>query len=657
MNEKLDMVIGLVDQVTRPLQGITNQLNGAMDTAKGGMQDMVTGGAGLVAAGFAIQNALMPAIEMDRKIGEVKSLGVTDEALKQLSQTALEFSAEYGKSATEFVAASYDIQSAIAGLDGNELSQFTKASGVLAAATKADTGTITSYMGTMYGIFKNQAEEMGKGAWVEDVAGMTASAVQMFKTTGSEMSSAFTSVGANATSAGIAMSEQMAILGTLQATMSGSEAGTKYKSFLAGVGKAQDALNLSFTDSQGKMLPMLDILDKLKGKFGDTLDVAESDALKKAFGSDEAVSMIKLLMADTDGLGKSIDQLGQVKGMSKAEEMASAMTDQWERLEASWFAIRAAVFGAVLPSINAVVGSIANGMVYLTSWTDQFPILTQWLGYGAIAAISLGGVVASLSMIMGIAKMMSGGWAVTMAILNGVFKVLRISTIAMTAATWLFNAALWANPITWIIAGIVALVAAVGAMIYWWDEIKASFADTTWFKIIAAAIDGVIEMLNLIPGIDIEWRAGELPDVPQPEVTKTPQASAPILPDVTALEAQKTSNYLTQEPTNVVWLKPELQGIVGSMPADLSGDHVIQPQMAVSGLLNLEQETTTELKTAIDYKRPENTPQLNKNMVNNMTSSQSRETNNIKQFGDVYISPKTILTPDQLAEWEELNVG
>ncbi|MBF4248875.1 phage tail tape measure protein, partial [Vibrio anguillarum] len=200
-----------------------------------------------------------------------------------------------------FVAASYDIQSAIAGLDGNELSQFTKASGVLAAATKADTGTITSYMGTMYGIFKNQAEEMGKGAWVEEVAGMTASAVQMFKTTGSEMSSAFTSVGANATSAGIAMSEQMAILGTLQATMSGSEAGTKYKSFLAGVGAAQQKLNLGFTDSQGKMLPMLDILDKLKGKLGDTLDVAESDELKKAFGSDEAVSLIKLLMADTQG--------------------------------------------------------------------------------------------------------------------------------------------------------------------------------------------------------------------------------------------------------------------------------------------------------------------------------------------------------------------
>lgn len=599
------MVIGLVDQVTKPLAGITNEINGAMSAAEKGMEQAAKGGAGLWATGVAIQNALMPAIEMDRKLGEVKSLGVTDEALKQLQQTALKFASDYGKSATEFVGASYDIQSAIAGLTGEELSQFTKASGVLAAATKADTATITSYMGTMYGIFKNQAEEMGKAAWVEDVAGMTASAVQMFKTTGMEMSSAFTSVGANATAAGIAMSEQMAILGTLQSTMSGSEAGTKYKAFLAGVGGAQDKLNLSFVDAQGKMLPMLDILEKLQGKFGDTLDVAESDELKKAFGSDEAVSLIKLLMADTQGLAASIDSLGQTKGMGKAEQMAAAMTDQSHRLEASWFAIRTAAFSMVLPAFNAVTGSIADGLMWLTSMTSEYPVLTEVLSYAAIGALSLGGVVASLSLVMGIAKMMAGGWAVTTAVLSGVFKVLRISTIAMTAATWLFNAALWANPITWIIAGIVALVAAVGAMIYWWDEIKASFADTTWFKIIAAAIDGVIEMLNMIPGINIEWRAGELPDVPVPETQPAIAKAVPVLPDVAALEASR-------------------------------------PSMD---------------STLIDYKRPENTPQLSKNMVNNLNSSESRTTHNVRQFGDVYITPQGGMTPEQLAEWDELNAG
>ncbi len=743
MNEKLEMVLGLVDQVTAPLRGISNELTGAMDTAKSGMQDMVTGGAGLVATGFAIQNALIPAIEMDRKLGEVKSLGVTDDALKQLQQTSLEFAADYGKSATEFVAASYDIQSAIAGLNGDELSQFTKASGVLAAATKADTATITSYMGTMYGIFKNQAEEMGKGEWVADVAGMTASAVQMFKTTGNEMSSAFTSVGANATSAGIAMSEQMAILGTLQSTMSGSEAGTKYQSFLAGVGGAQDKLNLSFVDAQGKMLPMLDILDKLKGKFGDTLDVAESDALKTAFGSEEAVSLIKLLMADTQGLASIMETLGDIKGMSKAEQMASAMTDQWERLEASWFAVRAAVFGAILPSINAVVGSIADGIVYITAWTDEFPLLAELMGYGAIAAISLGSVVASLSMAMGIAKMMSGGWAVTMAGLNSVLKLLRIQAIAATASAWLFNAALWANPITWVVAGVVALIAAVGAMIYWWDEIKASFADTTWFNIIASAIDGVIDMLNLIPGVNIEWRAGELPDVPQPEVERSsalnvvkqetvnepasqvadyaqadnvypfyPQAapskfvphSTPLTQVNSVTEAQnapKIQSHADNEQafqvpypmpetveaqSNVVWLNPQVQGeeepskryqhveryfsdvpelptqalqltpeVAGKIPTQ-HNVVALEPEFAKKTGMQVP-ELESEQQTAIEYKRPENTPSLPKSMVKNMSTTQTQSTHNVRQFRDVYITPINALTPDELAEWEELNVG
>ena len=648
MNEKLEMVLGLVDQVTAPLRGISNEITGAMDTAKSGMQDMVTGGAGLVATGFAIQNALMPAIEMDRKLGEVKSLGVTDDALKQLQQTSLQFAADYGKSATEFVAASYDIQSAIAGLNGDELSQFTKASGVLAAATKADTATITSYMGTMYGIFKNQAEEMGKGEWVADVAGMTASAVQMFKTTGNEMSSAFTSVGANATSAGIAMSEQMAILGTLQSTMSGSEAGTKYKSFLAGVGGAQDKLNLSFVDAQGKMLPMLDILDKLKGKFGDTLDVAESDALKTAFGSEEAVSLIKLLMADTQGLASSMETLGNVKGMGKAEQMASAMTDQWERLEASWFAVRAAVFGAILPSINAVVGSIADGIVYITAWTDEFPLLAELMGYGAIAAISLGGVVASLSMAMGIAKMMSGGWAVTMAGLNSVLKLLRIQAIAATASAWLFNAALWANPITWVVAGVVALIAAVGAMIYWWDEIKASFADTTWFNIIAAAIDGVIDMLNMIPGIDIEWRAGELADVPKPSVATKDVSEVPHLPDVAAIEAQRPEfSVLPALEQSGIHIPEQAMNMdtyaVGTVSNDYSVDTNIQ--------------SDSSMGSVIDYKRPENTPRLPKSMVKKASSSEEHSTHNVRQFGDVFIRSENALTPDQLVEWDELNVG
>ncbi len=590
------MTVALIDQVTRPLRGITEQMQSTVSAGRQGMANMATGGAGLVAAGFAIQNALMPAIEMDRKLGEVKSLDVTDDALKQLQQTALEFSTEYGKSAVDFVAASYDIQSAIAGLSGDELSQFTKSSAVLAAATKADTGTITNYMGTMYGIFKNQADKMGKGDWVEQVAGMTASAVQMFKTTGSEMSSAFTSIGAEATSVGVGMNEQMAILGTLQATMSGSEAGTKYRAFLTGVTKAQDSLNMSFTDAQGKMLPMVNILEQLKGRYGDTIDVAESAELAKAFGTQEATGMIKLLMADTDGLAKNIETLGKVQGMEKAEQMAAAMTDQWNRLEASMFAVRAAIFGAVLPAINDIVGGMVDGISVISAWVNEFPILGEILGYVAIGAISLAGVVAGLSLAMGIGQMMSAGWALTMGTLKGVFAMLRVQTILMTASAWLFNAALWANPITWVVAGIAALVVAVGAVIYYWDDLKKSFGDTAVFKFLADTIDWVIDKLNMIPGVDIDFKAGAMPTAP--EVAATQAAAADV--------AQQGGEALA----------------------------------------------------VADYKKPQNQTPLPYNMVKGANSDYSKYgATSTRTYGNINITTQNGMTPDQLAEWEELNAG
>ncbi len=486
--EELKFTIGLIDQISNPLGGIQRQLNEVTNTYRDGTQTMVAGAAGMVGAGFALQQALMPAIEMDRALGEVKSLGVADDQLKQLSDTALEFSTEYGKSAAEFVAASYDIQSAISGLSGNELSEFTRASGVLAAATKSDTGTITNYVGTMYGIFQNTANQMGKADWVNMLGGQTAKAVQMFKTTGNEMSSAFTSVGAAATSVGVGMTEQMAILGTLQSTMSGSEAGTKYRSFLAGAAKAQDALNMSFTDSQGQLLPIVDILNQIKGRYGETISVAEAAELSKAFGTQEATAMIQLLMQNTDGLASSIDALGQVKGLGTAEQMAGAMTDQWERLEQGVFAIRAAFGSVLLPAILPVVGSMADGANEIIQWTQMFPNLTQYIGFAAIAIIGAAAAGGAFTLMMGIAKQAMATYMLTMKLAAGINFLFTKGMAAMRVAMLAANAVLYANPIILVVAGVMAAIAAVGALIYYWDDLKASFGDTTWFQIIEGAI-------------------------------------------------------------------------------------------------------------------------------------------------------------------------
>ena len=576
--QQLMFTVGLIDQITKPIAKISQQFNGLSSNYQAGTMKMASGVAGVAAAGYALTNALQPAIDMDRALGEVKSLGVRDSALKKLADTSYDFALKYGKSSTEFIQSSYDIQSAISGLSDADLSAFTMSSNVLATATKADAATITNYMGTMYGIFKNQAIAQGKGNWVEQVTGMTATAVQMFKTTGSEMSGAFTAIGAEGTSAGIGMNEQMAILGTLQSTMSGSEAGTKYKSFLAGVGKAQKSLGLEFTNSQGRLLPMVDILTKIKGKYGETLEVAESDALAKAFGSKEAVSTVKLLMNDIDGLGGSIKNLGKVKGMEQAEKMAAAMTDQSERLSQSWFVIRAAFGTAILPVFNSFAGWLADVGRDLVSFTEQYPTLTEYIGYAAIGLLALVAAGGLFTIMMGAANMAMVAWGVGVIIFENLAAALKVLRAVMLAV----NIAMYANPIGLIVAGIAAAVIAVGALIYYWDDLKATMGEWGWIKAIVGVFSSVwttikglfvsylnwyIDKINMIPGVNIDL------------LSSGSSASSPSIDAVAPVKSQPQAGGITQQISNANQQKSTSIGNVNVYPTKGETNFVEQLEM------------------------------------------------------------------------------
>ncbi|MFM5854981.1 phage tail tape measure protein [Aeromonas rivipollensis] len=599
--EKLMMQVALVDQVTKPLAGINAQMDKVSKAGRQGWSNMAMGATTLAAGGLAVQAALGPAIEMDRALSEVASLDVQKDVLGALGREALKLSVQYGNSATEIVRSSYDIQSAIAGLEGNELPAFTRASTILAKATKADTATITNYMGTMYGIFEQQAKRMGKANWVEDVAGKTALAVQLFKTTGQGMADAFGAIGANATAAGVSMDEQFAVLGQLQATMGGGEAGTKFKAFLAGVGSAQKALGLQFTDSAGNMLPVLTILDKLKARYGETLSVAEGDELKKAFGSDEAVAMVKLLMTNTKALSTNINALANTHGMGKAEQMAASMTDQWERVTQGWFAIRAAAFGVVLPAINKVVGVFADGADTVLRWTHLFPNLTRVVSYALLAIVGLSMVTGAWLLLAGLAKMTTLGLGIAWSLLIAPLNLLKAGLVAFRAILLAVNIMMAANPavlLAYVVGGL--LVGAIGLAIYYWDDLKKTLADwgvfdavqamidgaaAGWvsftqllgnlspFQLLGRAVDWLIEKLNLIPGVNIEL--GGMPDLQMPALTPL---TLPVMPGtVTAPMAAEQQQASITAP-----LARYRQSEQSKVPAGGLGQQLIQANAAAS---------------------------------------------------------------------------
>ena len=444
---RLELLLELTDRLTRPLRAAGRQVQGFAATSRGAFRDIATGGAALWGVGVAIQGALMPAIEMDRALGEVKSLGVAESGLRKLSQAAVDFTMEYGGAAQDFVRASYDIQSAIAGLTDDELSRFTTASATVAAATKSSSQTITAYMGTMYGIFKDQADAMGKNKWVEQVAGQTATAVQMFKTTGDNMSAAFTTLGASAKAAGIDAAEQFAVLGQLQATMSGSEAGTKYKAFLAAVGSAQKKLGLNFVNKDGTMKSVVEIMKLIRGKFGDLSKVADSDLLKSAFGSDEAVAMIKLLNADIGGLEENIATLGNIKGMDKAVEMAQAMADPWEQAAAIINGIRIEIGTQLLPVLYPFIQKSNEGGKSFVGWLRLYPNITRAVGLLSAALIGIAATGAIVNIVMGVSRFIWVGlrivWLATIAPLKLIvflYRTLRVAMLAFCATARLVRA-------------------------------------------------------------------------------------------------------------------------------------------------------------------------------------------------------------------------
>ena len=553
--EKLMLTVGLLDRISGPLRGIQRTVDQVTSHSRKAFMDTASGVTALVAASTSFASTINPANDMNNALGEVRSLDVAEDTLAALNQAGLKYSIQFGEQASTYVRSAYDIQSAIDGLVGNDLPRFTTAAGTLAKATKANVTDVTSYFGTMYGIFRNQANEMGKAEWIEQLAGQTATAVQMFKTTGPEMSAAFTSIGAEAQTMGVALSEQIAILGSLQSTMSGSEAGTKYRAFLTGIAGAQSKLGLDFTDESGKLLPVVDILNKIQGKFGQIDTVAKSDLIKKAFGTSEAVAFLKLMSTDVGKLNGDIQKLAQTQGMEKAIWMAEQMNDPWARLSSGIQSVTIAIWQKALPAIEPYIAQLIALTDTLVDWADKYPHLTKYIGLGATAMMLMVAVGGSLTLMLGLLRFsfvgaiaMSKLWALRLLIttplmwglqgalwaartamlafvlygpaVSAFFTAMKASILTSLPAIWAFTTALLANPITWVVVGIVALIAAIVALIVYWDEVtvavqrfssavfggigdgwgwlKDLFANNEWLKVAFFPLYAVVEIVDTL---------------------------------------------------------------------------------------------------------------------------------------------------------------
>ncbi|HDA3984685.1 TPA: phage tail tape measure protein, partial [Salmonella enterica subsp. enterica serovar Typhimurium] len=508
--KQLDFTLSLIDKLSRPLKQAQGNVTGFAEKSKEAFMQIGGGVLALAGTGMAIKGALMPAIEMYDALNDAAAKGIDDSALKAVQRDALRFSTTYGASAVEFVQSTESINASIAGLTGNELPKVTKVANTLAFALKSTAAETAEFMGQMFGNFSADANRLGKVEFAEQLAGKM---VYMRKTFGTEMAAikdlmeGARGVGTNY---GVGLDEQLAVLGQLQRTL-GTEASSAYEGFMTGAIEGGKKLGLSFTDSTGKMLSMPEMLIKLQGKYGKSLEgnlkaQAELDA---AFGDSSAV--VKHLYGNVALLQRNITELGGADGLKRTQEMAQKMVKPWDRFVAILKAIQTVIGLTLIPVLYPVLNRLADMGQTFARWMQLFPNIARVVGYAAMALLSFAAVGAVANIVMGVSRFIMMG-------LRGIWVALTAVTKIYTAAVWLGNIAVVAwnatlkflrgtllavrmaammagigiNLMSWpilLVIGAVALLAAgCWLLIKHWDTVKNAVMDTAAFQACARVV-------------------------------------------------------------------------------------------------------------------------------------------------------------------------
>lgn len=517
----------MVDNLTRPSQ-IANQSVDETTQKIVELQQkagsMTKAGMAITAFGAGAAKALLKPVEATfatkKALGEVASVGV--ENLKVLEDAATEFSDKWsGTTKDQFITASYDIKSGISSLADEGVAEYTKLSALTAKATKATTAEMTSLFATGYGIYKGYYKNMSDIDFGKMFSAGIARSVQAFKTDGSKMSQAIQTLGASATTANVPLEEQLSILGMLQATMSGGEAGTKYKAFVKSAAKAGEELGISFVDTNKQLLSTPEILDKLRGKFGDTLDAAEKMQLQKAFGTEEAVAMIDLLYSKTGDLKGNITMLnGEMKkGTQVTEEMAQKMNQdpgaRYQILQQQVQNLKEKIGNQLLPTVVEAMTKGSEIVSKMSSWVSKNKELIGTIGNIALKiapVIMLIGIFITTIGAIGVisTKVALGVQKVRHAIIGirSAIDTVRIAAMYAGDGLKVFGSFLMANPIFIVIGAVIALAAVFiylwktnegfrNAVIAIWTQIKTFFG--TCIEGIKKGFEGFVEFIKSIP--------------------------------------------------------------------------------------------------------------------------------------------------------------
>jgi TP901 family phage tail tape measure protein len=677
--KQLDFTLSLIDKLTRPLKQVQSSVTGFAEKSKAAFTQIGGGALALAGTGMAIKGALSPAIEMYDVLNDAAAKGIDDQALKAVQRDALRFSMTYGASAVEFVQSTESINTAIAGLTGNELPKVTKVANTLAFALKSTSADTAEFMGQMYGNFSAEAARLGKVQFAEQLAGKM---VYMRKVFGTEMGvikdlmEGARGVGTNY---GVGLDEQLAVLGQLNRTL-GTEASSAYEGFMTGAIEGGKKLGLSFTDATGKMLSMPEMLIKLQGKYGKSLEgnlkaQAELDA---AFGDSSAV--VKHLYGNVALLQRNITELGGSDGLKRTQEMAGKLVKPWDRFVQILKSIQTVIGLTLIPVLYPVLNRLADMGQTFARWMQLFPNIARVIGYAAMALLGFAAAGAVANIVLGVSTLIKLGaialwktltsvtkiytatvwiaskavaaWNITLKFLRGTLLAVRMAAIMAGIGINLMS---W--PVLLVIGAIALLAAGCYLLIKHWDDVKAAVMNTAAFT----AVAGVVEWLAGVFSAAWQWiKDGWNSFIALLSGFSPSQALSGMASGIVSLFDNVWQTIKSGFLKSWNWIVEKLNKIPG-VNIDLST--TVSPEInkitggvAPSLIQNNHTANTSETLTANTLSTGGKLKDVDRGGISKTISSNSKSvTDNSRKIGEVHFHTKEALSPSQLMEWQELN--
>lgn len=424
--------------------------------------------------------AVMTVSSFDDSMSQVQAIsGATGEEFEKLREMAKELGATTRFSASE--AADGMTFLAMAGFDTQEVMATMPGLLDLAAASGMDLGRAADIASNVLSGFGLEAAEAGR---VSDVLAAGASNAN---TSVEQLGDAMAVVAPVANTLGLDIEELTAAVGFMSdAGIQGSQAGRMLRQGLlrlaSPTGEAADLideLGINVFDAEGNMKSLDQVVAELENGLDGMSSQAQTAALSTLFGAESVAGWTAMLERGSGDLAEFTSELQRSEGA--AANMAETMEDNiggaFREMRSSIEGLLIAIGDELKPyvqDIAEVIGDWARKFTELDSSTKKIII-----SVGAFAA-AIGPAAIALSTIISVGRN-----------LITVFRGLAI-------AKGLFSAALWASPITWIIAGIVALIASGVWLVRNWDMVVEGLQNLwSWMKdVFSNIVEWVSEKLT-----------------------------------------------------------------------------------------------------------------------------------------------------------------